>query len=42
MMDKDTLERHEIANILSWLSVDNKTEIKLPEPVAEPEPIKEP
>ena len=29
MMDKDTLERHEIANILNWLSIDNKTETKL-------------
>ena len=33
MMDKDTLERHEIANILNWLSIDNKTETKLPEPI---------
>ena len=44
MMDKDTLERHEIANILNWLSIDNKTETKLPEPIihTEPEPVADP
>ena len=41
-MEKDTIERHEISNILSWLSVSDQKEpepIAVPEPVVEPEPI---
>ena len=39
MMEKDTIERHEISNILTWLSVSDQKESEHdPEPIAVPEP----
>ena len=45
MMEKDTIERHEISNILTWLSVSDQKEsehVPEPEPIAVPEHVPEP